>query len=279
MGHGGGGDPSAWRWHLSKRTLPRGHTWHVNGVRIDAVTREGFLETVGAFLADGDRHVVHFCSADPTVRARRDDHYRRVLNAGALNVPDGISVASVLRLHGVRTERLAGSDAMRLLVDHGRQARRRHYLFGSSEETLGRLSAALETDFPGVEIVGAHSPPFRELTADELDRAASAIRETRAEHLWVGLGTPKQDLVAEELRRRGAAPTILCVGAAFDFLAGTKRRAPRWMQAAGLEWLHRLATEPRRLAGRYTMGVALFVGGVLADETRRVMRARRASPG
>jgi N-acetylglucosaminyldiphosphoundecaprenol N-acetyl-beta-D-mannosaminyltransferase len=67
------------------------------------------------------------------------------------------------------------------------------------------------------------------------------------------------------------------VGAAFDFLAGTKKRAPRWMQAAGLEWLHRLATEPRRLAGRYTVGVVVFVGGVLTDELRRAMRARRAS--
>jgi N-acetylglucosaminyldiphosphoundecaprenol N-acetyl-beta-D-mannosaminyltransferase len=246
-------------------------------VRIDAVTRERFLEAMGALLADGDPHVVHFCSADPTVRARRDARYREVLNAGALNVPDGISVATVLRLHGVRTERLAGSDAMRLLVDRGRREGRRHYLFGSSEETLSRLRAALETGFPGVEIVGVHSPPFRELTADELDRAAGEIRETRAEHLWVGLGTPKQDLVAEELRRRGAAPTILCVGAAFDFLAGTKKRAPRWMQAAGLEWLHRLATEPRRLAGRYTVGVVVFVGGVLTDELRRAMRARRAS--
>lgn len=246
----------------------------VNGVRIDAVSREGYLARVDAFLECGRAHVVHFCAAHPTVEARRRPDYRELLNRGELNLPDGLPVAWAARLQGYPAERLAGTDAMRLTVDWGLDRGLRHYLFGTTEETLGRLQERIVSDHPSARIVGAEAPPFRPMSEEELRRCAERMRAAGAQVVWVGLGAPKQDLVAARLRELDAAPAIMCVGAAFDFVAGVKRRAPRWMQRFGLEWAFRLAAEPRRLWRRYLVGNARFLTGVLADWVRPRRRQR-----
>jgi N-acetylglucosaminyldiphosphoundecaprenol N-acetyl-beta-D-mannosaminyltransferase len=237
----------------------------VNGVRIDSVDRGRFTQTVESFLSCGLSHIVHFLPADPTVRAMDDRAYRDVLNAGELNVPDGKSVVWALRLKGARSERLTGSDAMELLVRHGERDGLRHYLFGGAPQVLTSLQARLELRYPRIELVGAESPPFRALEEWELKEAADRIRTEGTQLLWLGLGTPKQDLVAASLRDFGAASVILCIGAAFDFLSGTKERAPEWMQGAGLEWLHRLGSEPGRLGRRYLVGNPRFMWGVAQE--------------
>jgi N-acetylglucosaminyldiphosphoundecaprenol N-acetyl-beta-D-mannosaminyltransferase len=243
----------------------------VNGVRIEPLDRLRFLQTVESFLSCGLSHIVHFLPADPIVRAMDDRGYRAELNAGDLNVPDGKSVVWALRLKGARSERLAGSDAMEMLVRHGENDGLRHYLFGAEPAVLAALRARLELRYSTMDLVGAESPAFRALEHWELEEAAERIRAANTQLLWIGLGTPKQDLVAAALRDREAAPVILCVGAAFDFLAGTKRRAPEWMQQAGLEWLHRLGSEPGRLGRRYLVGNPRFVWGV----TRELLARRR----
>jgi N-acetylglucosaminyldiphosphoundecaprenol N-acetyl-beta-D-mannosaminyltransferase len=220
---------------------------------------------VQAFVRCGESHVVHFCPADPTVIARRHPRYREVLNRGALNVPDGMSVVWTLRLLGHEAERVYGPDALLRLCDDGRAAGLRHYLYGGSPEALAALRERLESRYPGLNVVGAESPPFRTLSGAELEAAAGRIRSTGADLAWIGLGTPKQDVVADRLGAAGAAPVLLCVGAAFDFVSGAKRQAPVWMQHAGLEWAFRLAHEPRRLWRRYLVGNARFVAGVAAD--------------
>jgi N-acetylglucosaminyldiphosphoundecaprenol N-acetyl-beta-D-mannosaminyltransferase len=237
----------------------------VNGVRIDPVDRARFMETVESFLSCGLSHIVHFLPADPTVRAMGDRDYRDVLNEGELNVPDGKSVVWALRLKGARSERLAGSDAMELLLRHGERNGLRHYLFGGEPAVLAALRARLELLYPRIELAGAESPPFRALEGWEVKEAAGRIGAVDTQLLWMGLGTPKQDLVAATLRDLGAAPVILCVGAAFDFLAGTKPRAPEWMQQAGLEWLYRLGSEPGRLGRRYLVGNPQFMWGVARE--------------
>jgi N-acetylglucosaminyldiphosphoundecaprenol N-acetyl-beta-D-mannosaminyltransferase len=241
----------------------------VNGVRIDSVDRARFLEMVDSFLSCGLSHVVHFLPADPIVRAMDDRSYREALNAGQLNVPDGRSVVWALRLKGARSDRLAGGDAMELLVRKGEPRRFRHYLFGGEPAVLTALRSRLELQYPRIELAGAESPPFRALKTWELEEAAARIDAVNTQLLWIGLGTPKQDLVAATLRSLGAAPVILCVGAAFDFLAGTKRRAPEWMQRAGLEWLHRLGSEPGRLGRRYLVGNPRFMWGVAGELVAR----------
>jgi len=239
----------------------------VNGVRVDPVTEEGFLRTVESFLGCGRSHVVHFIPADPTVRARRDRRYRRVLNGGDLNVPDGMAVVWALRLLGVRSERLAGADAMDLLA--ARPAGWSHYLYGGTVEAAARLEDRLRSRHPEIKIVGVESPPFAPLSGADLQEAAERIRAAGTDLLWIGLGTPKQDLVATRLRDLEAAPVILCVGAAFDFVSGAKPRAPEWVQRAGMEWAFRLAWEPERLWRRYLLGNPTFLWGVGRDLVRR----------
>jgi N-acetylglucosaminyldiphosphoundecaprenol N-acetyl-beta-D-mannosaminyltransferase len=234
-------------------------------VRIDPVTKRSFVSSVSTFISCGHSHVVHFCAAHPTVEARSDVGYREILNRGALNVPDGLPVAWAARMFGSDTERLAGTDAMGLTAGWGLDRGLRHYLYGSTAETLALLRAQLEARYPGIQVVGAESPPFRALSEGEVEDAAGRIRAAGTDALWVGLGAPKQDLMAFRLRTKGAAPVILCVGAAFDFVAGTKRRAPAWMQRSGLEWAHRLGSEPDRLWKRYLIGNTRFVAGVARD--------------
>lgn len=217
---------------------------------------------------------MHFLAADPTVLARSHPDYRDLLNRGDLNIPDGLPVALAARLGGAGgARRQPGTDTLNLVADWGIPRGLRHYLFGGTQDVAGRMRTALEAGHPGIALAGVESPPFRELSPSELDASAERMRAAGAQIVWVGLGTPKQDFVAQELARRDAARVVCCVGAAFDFIAGTKTRAPRWMQHAGLEWAHRLMSEPRRLWRRYLVGNTRFVAGVATDLVRRRVRA------
>lgn len=237
----------------------------VNGVRLDPVSKTELAARIEEFENCGSSHVVHFCAAHPTVLARRDAAYRDLLNRGDLNVPDGIAVAWALRLFGCPAERLPGSDAMTFLCEWGVGRMKGHYLFGATPAVLARLETTLKASFPGIRIVGAESPPFRPLTDDEWALAGERINRAGADLVWVGLGAPKQDWAAEKLREFECAPSILCVGAAFDFLSGAKKRAPLWVQKSGLEWLQRFVREPRRLGRRYAIGNPRFIGSVARD--------------
>lgn len=243
----------------------------VNGVRVDPLSRVNLADAIASFLECGRSHVVHFLPADPTIHAQDDALYREVLNGGDLNVPDGMSVVWALRLQGARSDRLAGADALLLLAGWGVERGARHFLYGGRPEVVARLHDRLQEAFPGIRVAGVESPPFRPLADADLRQAAARIGEAGTELLWVGLGTPKQDLVAERLRALNAAPVVLCVGAAFDFVSGAVARAPAWMQRAGLEWLYRLRAEPTRLWRRYLVGNPRFVWGV----TRDVLSGRR----
>jgi N-acetylglucosaminyldiphosphoundecaprenol N-acetyl-beta-D-mannosaminyltransferase len=251
---------------LDRRCRARSSGPHVNGVRIDSISRQHYLLSIESFLSCGYSHVVHFCAAHPTVEARRDLAFRAILNMGSMNVPDGMAVAWAARLFGLRTERLAGTEGMYLSARWGGPRMVRHYLFGSTRHTLERLRARLEEINPGILIVGAEAPPFGPVRDADIRESVGRIQDAGTQMLWVGLGAPKQELAAHRLQALHAAPVILCVGAAFDFVAGTKRRAPVWMQQAGLEWLHRLGSEPQRLWKRYAIGNARFVAGVISDK-------------
>ena len=153
------------------------------------------------------------------------------------------------------------------------------YFYGGAPDVLEALQANLKEQFPGLQVAGAYSPPFRPLTPDEDEAAVRAINESGAGMVFLGLGYPKQDLFAYEHRLR-IVPVQLCVGAAFDFHAGRVPRAPRWMQRSGLEWCHRLAQEPKRLWRRYLVGNTLFLAklarALLAPERWRTPADERS---
>lgn len=261
---------------LDRRCRERVAASHVNGVRIDELTPTNYVDALATFLSCGHSHVVHFFAAHPTVEARRDYRYRELLNRGALNVPDGMPVAWAARMSGARAERLTGTDGMHRAALWGVDRGLRHYLYGGTPQTLELLQRRLEEAYPGILIVGAESPPFRPITQGELSESVKRMQEAGTQALWIGLGAPKQDLSADLLRIMHAAPVILCVGAAFDFIAGTIARAPIWMRRLGLEWLHRFASDPARLWRRYLVGNPRFVSGVLRDRLRQIGSDRRS---
>ncbi|MBA4860964.1 WecB/TagA/CpsF family glycosyltransferase [Streptomyces sp. PSKA54] len=215
---------------------------------------------------------VHLCNAYTLALADQDRELEYVLRSASLNLPDGQPVVWANRLlHRDKTLpaiRVYGPDLILNVFDLSQGTGLRHYLLGSTPQVLGALRRELHRRFPGAVIAGACSPPFRPLTGQERREQEQRIRASGADIVWVGLGTPLQDRKAAELC--ASLPVVaVAVGAAFDFIAGTKRQAPAWMQGNGLEWLFRLGCEPRRLWRRYLFGNARFVRGVVRQATRR----------
>jgi N-acetylglucosaminyldiphosphoundecaprenol N-acetyl-beta-D-mannosaminyltransferase len=211
---------------------------------------------------------VHLCNAYTLALADRDSTLRGILTEAGVNFPDGKSVVwanHVLhRGQNVPTNRVYGPDLFLDVLDGGQDAGLRHYLLGGSPPVLAALRAEIERRFPRAEVVGAESPPFRELNDEELAAQDARIRNSGAQLVWVGLGTPKQDL--ECARLAATVPAVhLAVGAAFDFVAGAKKQAPVWMRERGLEWLFRLISEPRRLWRRYLFGNTRFLWAVVRN--------------
>lgn len=222
---------------------------NVLGVRVDALDMARALDLaqqriagrLGGYVCVRDVHGVMLC--------RRDAGLRAVHNRAALVVPDGMPLVWMGRLMGRRgIGRVAGTDLMEALCALSVAQGWRHYLYGGPPGLAERLAAVLRERFPGLRVVGA-----------DADGEVATIHAAAPDIVWVGIGTPRQELWMGRHADALAPALLIGVGAAFDFLAGTKARAPRALRASGLEWLHRLASEPRRLWRRYLLVVPGFV--------------------
>jgi N-acetylglucosaminyldiphosphoundecaprenol N-acetyl-beta-D-mannosaminyltransferase len=238
----------------------RGAAADVLGVRVDAVDLGQVLCRFEDALLGQECQVVHLCNAYNVLLASKQERYRAVMNAGDLNLPDGTGTLLAARLLGAPMRgRVAGPDLLPAVCAWGVDRSVRHFFYGGTPASLEAMLTAVRSAWPGIKIAGAYAPPFRPLTPEEADDVCKRINRAGAQIVWVGLGTPKQDEWMEAFRHRIEANVLIGVGAAFDFLSGSQQRAPRWMQRAGLEWLHRLASEPRRLWRRYLLGNPEFV--------------------
>ena len=220
----------------------------VGGVPIDFLEPSAAADRIASQDFRGD---VHLCNAYTLALADERSDLASALDGAALNLPDGTPLAWFARRRGIDgCTRVYGPDLMCDVLDRGQTIDLGHYLYGSTPEVLAALEQRIGERWPGARIVGSESPPFRDITDDELDTSLCRAEELEADIVWVGMGTPKQDLLVRRMAVKGDG-TYVAVGAAFDFIAGVKKQAPAWMQRAGLEWLFRLVTEPRRLARRY----------------------------
>ncbi len=252
----------------------------VNRAPVHPLSAHQALERVEQLLNCPACHVVNHIPADPTLIARRDPSFLRVLERADLNLPDGMGVVWACRQMGFALEeRVYGPDFMMMVCSWGIGRNLRHYFYGGTPLVLERLTENLTARFPALQIAGSYSPPFRELSDDEMSGVIEAINSSGADVVWVGIGTPKQQVFADKVRSSLDAKVVFTVGAAFDFLSGAKRQAPKWMQDRGLEWLFRLKTEPRRLARRYIIGVPHFAFSVKKDlrSNRRTFGHSKAS--
>lgn len=228
-------------------------------MRVDAITYEDALSYVFAWSRARESRYVCVATVNNVMEAHNSGDFRRVMNEADLITPDGMPLVWALRLLGCRNaRRVYGPDLTPALLEKAAVSGVPVGFYGASAETLRRLSDVLAVRFPGLHVVYQFSPPFRPLTPEEDQRVIDEINSSGARILFIGLNTPKQDywMAAHKGHVRAV---MLGVGAAFDFLAGTKRQAPRWMMPLGLEWLFRFATEPKRLWRRYLKHNPRFV--------------------
>lgn len=234
-------------------------TENVLGAPIDAVGLAGVQDRILAWGRTHQSRFVVLANVHVVVTATQDADFGRTVAAADLATPDGAPVAWMLRRLGhTGQQRVSGPDLMWTLLGRCAAEGLPVYLYGSTPETLAALQTRAAQAFPGLQVAGAESPPFRALTAEEDEAAVQRINASGAGLVFVGLGCPKQEHWM--LAHRGSINAVMLgVGAAFDFHAGTVSRAPLWMREHGLEWLHRLASEPRRLWKRYLVTNTLFV--------------------
>ena len=206
-----------------------------------------------------------FSNVHTTVMAKENDKYKKALNNAAFVFPDGNPIAKIQKRNGFEAaERIAGPDFMDNIFRDTENTSVSHYFYGSTEKTLKELEQKLKEKYPGLDIRGMYSPPFRALSKEEDEEDVKRINDSGADIIWIGLGAPKQEKWMSA--HKGMVNGIMMgVGAGFDFHAGTIQRAPIWVQKIGLEWLYRLLKDPVRLFNRYFVTNAKFLVYVLLN--------------
>lgn len=230
------------------------------GMQIDSLTMPQTIEHIESWIrAAGACRYVVTPNVDHAVMFQHSEPLRRAYADASLVLADGMPVLWASRLlRRPLPERVPGSDLVPALFKATRQPLR-VYLLGAAPGVAERAALRIAERWPKVQVVGSYSPPLG-FERDERENAEilARIRMSQPDLLIVGLGAPKQELWLQSHREQIAAPVALAVGATIDFLAGEKARAPRWMRRVGLEWAHRLLTEPRRLAARYARDAWIF---------------------
>lgn len=221
-----------------------------------------------AVRADHSGQDIHLVNAYSIALSQQDEEYRFCLLNASHNLPDGKPLSWLTRFSSRPLTQVRGPGLFELVMDVGRNYGLKHFLLGATPQTLNLLDSALSTRYPGVKIVGSYSPPFRPMSTKETQQQDDQLVNSGAHVVWVGLGTPKQDVEVRRLRHDQNLFAI-AVGAAFDFSAGTKKEAPSWLGCIGLEWMFRFASEPRRLWRRYLIGNIVFLRAVIKDTVRK----------
>jgi N-acetylglucosaminyldiphosphoundecaprenol N-acetyl-beta-D-mannosaminyltransferase len=238
---------------MTETDVPR---YNVLGVGVSALTFDRACKLIIGAKGSTRTKYVCLCTVHGIDETRRDPAYRIILNQSWLTTADGMPI---VWLGPPKVERVYGPDLMLAVCDLGRATGLRHYLYGGKAGVADELSAILTSKFPGLSVVGTHSPPFREASSEDIEFIKAEVERVRPDVIWVGLGTPKQERFMAGPGLKLNTAVLVGVGAAFDFHTGHLAQAPRWMQQIGLEWFFRLCTEPRRLAGRYIRTNSAFI--------------------
>ena len=242
---------------------------NVLGVEVSAINMPMAIDVISGWVDSESREYVCVRDVHGVVKALDDPELRRIHNSSGLVTPDGMPLVWAGRYAGADwVERVYGPDLMLEICSRSVERGWSHYFYGAGPGVAEELSASMTQMYPGLEVVGTHSPPYRELTDEEVDETAEMINRSGADFVWVGLSSPTQERWMDRFRSRLEAPVIIGVGAAFDLHAGRVVQAPKWIQRSGLEWAFRLAVEPRRLWRRYAVSIPRFVWRILWERPR-----------
>jgi len=245
------------------------------GIPLALTDYERTMDWIDETVAAGGRGYVSAAAVHLVMVSQEDTDTRDAVLGCSLAVPDGQPLVWAMRSLGHDASRVYGPDLMARYCARSAKTGTRMYLYGGRNQgALVQLALNLRQRYPGVKIVGGYSPPFRALTDEETDRLIDDINGCGADVVWVGIGQPKQEKWMADFRDRLDPPVLIGVGAAFDFHAGLVPQAPDWMQRMGLEWLYRLAHEPRRLWRRYLRYNPRFISGFVRQYTRSRLLGR-----
>jgi N-acetylglucosaminyldiphosphoundecaprenol N-acetyl-beta-D-mannosaminyltransferase len=243
---------------------PHGHECaDVLGVKVSAINMSRAVDTADRWIRSGQSGYVCVTGVHGVMEAQKDHEFRKILNRAMMNTPDGMPMSWVGRLQGFDDmDRVFGPDFMSAMCHLSLERGFRHFLYGGKPGVAEKLKQALEKKFPGLQVVGTYTPPFRDLNPAEEDALLAQVCNSRPHILWVGLSTPKQERFMAQHVDRLQVPLLVGVGAAFDYHTGLIRDSSVWIKRAGLQWLHRLAQDPRRLWGRYLRNNPAFVWNI-----------------
>ncbi len=247
----------------------RTERFEVFGIKYAIARTEEAVFHVLRHLKELSGKYICFSNVHTAVMARENADYKEVLNSSAYTFADGNPIANLQRKEGyIGADRVAGPDFMEHMFRDTAHGEASHYFYGASQKTLDALKDNLLKKYPGIDIRGMYSPPFRALTPEEDAEDVERINASGADIVWIGLGAPKQEkwMLAHKDKVKGV---MMGVGAGFDFHAGTIKRAPLWVQKVGLEWLYRLFQDPKRLFSRYFVTNTKFFYYLFADMFKR----------
>ncbi|HEY4051204.1 MAG TPA: WecB/TagA/CpsF family glycosyltransferase [Acidobacteriaceae bacterium] len=233
---------------------------NILGVGISPISMSDALRQSDMFLQRGARGYICVTGVHGIMEAQADDAFRDILNSSFLTTPDGMPTVWLGHWQGFkRMTRVYGPDFMLELCKISVERGYKHFLYGGKPGVADDLKQTLLTRFPGLQITGTYTPPFRPLTLEEEAELEGKLQEAQADILWCGLSTPKQERFMAQYIGSLPVKLMVGVGAAFDINSGNLKDAPGWMKAAGLQWFYRMLTEPRRLAGRYLKNNPAFL--------------------
>ncbi len=233
---------------------------NVLGVGISVLNLQSALNLVSTAIKEKARGYICVTGVHGVTEAQQDIQFKKILNKSFLCTPDGMPLVWLGKYFGYKEiDRVYGPDLMKLVCDWSRKKGVTHFLYGGLPDVAEDLKQKLEVNYPGINIVGCYSPPFCPLSKDEEERLINIVRELKPDLFWVGLSTPKQERFMAEYINKLDTTIMIGVGAAFDFLTGRIKQAPRWVQRAGLEWFYRMCYEPKRLVPRYLKNNPIFL--------------------
>jgi N-acetylglucosaminyldiphosphoundecaprenol N-acetyl-beta-D-mannosaminyltransferase len=248
---------------MTTATILRIPRANVLGVGVSAVNMDEAVQLSDRLLQENGRGYICVTGVHGVIEAQSDPMLRTILNSSFITTPDGMPTVWVGRFQGFNAmRRVYGPDYMieicRISVERGY----RHFLYGGKPGVAERLAKLLTARFPGLQVVGTFTPPFRSLTSEEEANLVGQVKEARPDVVWVGLSTPKQERFMAEYLGKLEVKLMVGVGAAFDIHTGEIKDAPDWLKRVGLQWLHRLVQDPRRLWRRYCVNNPRFIWNI-----------------
>lgn len=246
----------------------------VLGINFTRTDLTKLINSICELISLNKRGYACFCNVHSSVSSKSDINLLHALNAAHFCLPDGAPIAWVLSKKGAYQSRVCGPDLMLGLCAKAGNDNLPVFLYGSDNENLNNLKDSLKLRFPNLSIAGAISPPYRILTDTEKNNHIEEINSSGAKIIFVGLGCPKQEIWMYENRNK-IKPFMFGVGAAFDFISGKTKRAPRIWQKIGMEWFFRLIHDPGRLWKRYLYTNTLFVYYLLLAFFSRKLSTRQ----